>query len=383
VRLESVAVELADQIGERLRSAAELAAVVDEQDGKRAWPRHLPMLATALARIGFDGLSITPHGKGHARSQRHAVASLAARGEHELVVFVREPVELDGVEVVSLSPRLTVEWELHGLPAAAKRHRLDAFVTLSERLPLHGQLPIVVWLFESPVRRIRANRASRAPLWHRASDVLTSLLWERSLCRAAHVAFGSQATRDEVLAELALRSTSVVHPGVPPGFSPAGDGKEDYVLHLGSNDPRDNTATAIEVCRRAGARLVVVGGWSGHGAEIRGRVSDAELADLYRRATVFLDPTLYEGFGYGVLEAMASGTPVIASRVTSIPEVVGDAALLYDPSDVDGFASAVRRVMSEPTLSDGMCARGLARAATFTWTKTGAGLSAAITDALP
>jgi glycosyltransferase involved in cell wall biosynthesis len=338
-----------------------------------------------VIRVGFDGLMISPHGKGHARSERHAVEALAARGEHELVLFVRgEAVEIPGIEVVRVDPRLTLDWELRGIRAAATRHRLDAFVTLSERLPQSGSLPIVVWLFESPMHRIRANRESRAPLWHLGSDLATSVLWKRSLRRAAHVAFGSRATRGEVLAELDLRSTSVVYPGVPPGFSP-GPPAEDrgtYVLHLGSDDPRDNTDIAVEACRRAGARLLVAGGWKGTGAETLGRVSDEELLDLYRGAAAFLDPTRYEGFGYGVLEAMACGTPVIASAVTSIPEVVGGAAVLCDPSSAEQFADALTRVLGDEALRAGMRARGLERTTSFTWDATGAGVAAALASAL-
>jgi glycosyltransferase involved in cell wall biosynthesis len=336
-----------------------------------------------MARIGVDGLMISPEGKGHARSERHAVEALAARGEHELVVFVREPVAIDGVEVVHIGDRLTLDWELRGMAAAARRHRLDAFLSLSERLPLAGGPPIAVWLFESPLHRIRSNRASGAPLRHRGSDLVTSLLWRRSLRRAAHVAFGSRATRDEVVAQVALGSTSVVYPGVPPGFSPGtAPDRGQYVFHLGSNDPRDNTATAVEACRIAGARLLVAGGWRGEGAEALGRVSDEGLAELYRGASAFIDPTLYEGFGYGVLEAMACGAPVIASGVTSIPEVVGDAGLLCDPRSPQSFADAIRRVLDEPGGAASMRERGLAQAARFSWEETGAGLARALERAL-
>jgi glycosyltransferase involved in cell wall biosynthesis len=335
-----------------------------------------------MARIGFDGLMISSNGKGHARSERHAVEALAARGEHEIVVFTREPATFDGVEVVEVKPHLTIDWELRGMPAAAKRHQLDVFVTLSDRLPLAGSLPIVVWLFESPVHRIRSNRGSKSPLWHRSSDMLTSALWKRSLHRAAHVAFGSEATQVEVTAQLSLGSTSVVHPGVPPGFFASPTTREPFVLHLGSGDPRDNTAAAVGACRRAGARLLVVGGWDGDGAEALGRVSDAELRDLYRRASVFLDPTLYEGFGYGVLEAMACGAPIVASNTTSVPEVVGDAGLLCDPRDLEGLGTAVRRVLDEPDLAEGLRMRGYARATTFTWDRTAEGLTAAIEAAV-
>jgi glycosyltransferase involved in cell wall biosynthesis len=334
-----------------------------------------------VVRIGVDGLMISSRGKGHARSERHAVEALAARHEHELVVFVREPVRIDGVEVVPVAERLTADWELRGLPRAARRHRLDVFLSLSERLPLVGGPPIVVWLFESPLHRIGANRRSRAPFRHRSSDLLTSALWKRSLRRAAHVAFGSEATRDDVLAELDLHSTSVVYPGTPVGFSPGPATRGGYVFHLGSADPRDNTAAAVEACRLAGTRLLVAGGWVGEGAEALGRVSDAELLDLYRGASCFLDATLYEGFGYGVLEAMACGAPVVASRISSIPEVVGEAGLLCDPRSPEELAAAVRSVLNEAGLAEKLGRRGLERAAAFTWEATGAGLSDALAAA--
>ena len=344
-----------------------------------------------VARVGVDGLMISPRGKGHARSELHAVEALAARGEHELVVFVREAGAeelLAGieVEVVRVSERLTLDWELRGLPRAARRHGLEAFLSLSERLPPAGGPPVVVWLFESPLHRIAANRESGASLRFRASDLITALVWRRSLRRAAHVVMGSRATEQDVLAAVpALRGrTSVAYPGVPPGFAPGpGPDRPPYALHLGSDDPRDNTPVAVEAARRATVDLVVVGGARPvAGADFVGRVSDEQLVTLYRGAVAFIDPTRYEGFGYGVLEAMACGAPVVASGVTSIPEVVGDAALLCSPEDVDGFAAALRRVLDDDELARALRERGLARAATFDWERTAVVLSAAIDEAI-
>jgi glycosyltransferase involved in cell wall biosynthesis len=101
-----------------------------------------------------------------------------------------------------------------------------------------------------------------------------------------------------------------------------------------------------------------------------GFVSDQTLAVLYRLADAFVFPSLYEGFGLPPLEAMASGTPVVTSNVSSLPEVVGDAALLIDPYEPQSIADALRRVLTEPSLRADLRARGLARARAFSWERS-------------
>ena len=336
------------------------------------------MLVRALLRIGVDATAVTAAGKGHARTQRHAVEALARRGGLELVAFVRdaEAAALLPVETVVVRERPSIVWEQAGQPARASG--LDAILTWSDRLSVLPQPPTVIWLFESPVHRIEQNRASGAGEYQRAADWMTSRLWRRSLRRAAHVCFGSEATSAEVLGELPeLRGrTSVVYPGLAPGFGPGpASDRGRYALHLGSTDPRDNTPAAVEACRQADVELIVVG-------ELGiGRVSDEELVELYRGAAAYLDPSLYEGFGYGVLEAMACGAPVVASDRTSIPELVGDAGLLCDPESPEELAAALRRVLGDPGLAAELRARGLARAAMFTWERAGDALAAALVRA--
>ncbi len=226
------------------------------------------MLASALARIGVDGLMISPSGKGHARSQRHAVEALAARGEHELVVFVREPgagsPRRRRRRGRARTERLTIDWELRGMPRAARRHRLDAFLSLSERLPLAGGPPVVVWLFESPVHRIRAE--PREPARECGSERATR---SRQLSGAVRcgVPRTSRSARtrlsEEVLAgvpELRGR-TSVVYPGVPPGFSP-GQGPSDDARTSSTSAPTTRATTprvAVEAPVVPALHLVVVG----------------------------------------------------------------------------------------------------------------------------
>jgi len=98
--------------------------------------------------------------------------------------------------------------------------------------------------------------------------------------------------------------------------------------------------------------------------------SDEELVALYRGAAAYVDATLYEGFGFQPLEAMACGAPVVASSSTSIPEVVGDAAVLVDPRNAGALADALARVLEEDGLAADLRRRGLERAREFTWDRT-------------
>ena len=163
---------------------------------------------------------------------------------------------------------------------------------------------------------------------------------------------------------------------------------DPFILYAGNIKPHKNLERLIEAFHliRKGelefAKLLIIGDEISKYAGLRrtvhryklhkhvrffGFVPDATLAILYRLARVFVFPSLYEGFGLPPLEAMASGTPVITSNVSSLPEVVGDAAMLIDPYEPDAIAGAMRRVMLDDRLRDDMRERGLARAREFSW----------------
>jgi hypothetical protein len=348
-----------------------------------------------VARIGIDGWAVAPDGKGHARTAHRMIEAVAeAAGSHELVAFVRseEAAALlpGGVEAVVVRDRVAVTWEQFGVRRAFARARVDTMLTLTDRLPVGAERNFVVWLFELPTHRMEQNRGAGA--YQRASDGLTRLLWRRSLARAGGVLAGSHATAGELSAEVpgVEGPVRVVYPGLHAGFGP-GPGREGtYLFHLSSSDPRDNTEAVLAAHARVRADVpLLIGGNLGtrrieatRGVELLGRVSDEELVRLYRGAAAYVDATLYEGFGYQPLEAMACGAPVVASNASSIPEVVGDAGLLVDPRSPDAIAAAVDRVLAEPELAADLRRRGLERAQRFTWERTGAELVSALEEAL-
>jgi len=166
---------------------------------------------------------------------------------------------------------------------------------------------------------------------------------------------------------------------------------DPFVLYAGNIKPHKNLERLIEafhMIRRGElehVKLLIIGDEISKYATLRravhryklhkhvrffGFVPNQTLAVLYRLAAVFVFPSLYEGFGLPPLEAMASGTPVITSNVSSLPEVVGDAALLIDPMQPDAIAAAIRRVLSDPALREDLRARGLRRAREFSWERS-------------
>jgi glycosyltransferase involved in cell wall biosynthesis len=155
-------------------------------------------------------------------------------------------------------------------------------------------------------------------------------------------------------------------------FSPDGPAAEgEYVLAVGTLEPRKNLARLAEATRRLGVELRVVGarGWgdvevAGNGVHWLGEVSDEEVAALYRGALCFAYPSLYEGFGIPVLEAMRCGAPVVTSAGTAMAELADDAAELVEPRDAGSIAAGIERAIHR---RNELAALGVERSRPYTW----------------
>lgn len=217
---------------------------------------------------------------------------------------------------------------------------------------------------------------------------------------AAHVITISDFIRSEICEYLHLPPEKVTAiPMAPdPFFSPRGRKKSqrvvealglprDYLLFVGTLEPRKNLSLLMRAAAACRSRIpIVLTGWEGWGRDamlkarrdqgLRGRVlttgyvDEESLACLYSNAQALVFPSLYEGFGLPILEAMACGCPVICSNTASLPEVAGDAALLINPRDVEEVADAIDRIVDDSTLRDDLIRKGYGRAACFSWKKT-------------
>ena len=193
----------------------------------------------------------------------------------------------------------------------------------------------------------------------------------RSAARVIAVS-GFTASEVVVLCGVPEERVRVVPNGSGQPFVPDGPAAEgDYVLAVATLEPRKNLRRIADAAARVGAELRVVGARGWGGVETPGwvgEVSDEELAALYRGARAFAFPSLYEGFGIPVLEAMACGAPVVTSSGGATEEVAGGAAVLVDPLDVEAIAAGIEEAVAR---RDELRPLGLERAHTYSWPSVG------------
>jgi glycosyltransferase involved in cell wall biosynthesis len=314
-------------------------------------------------RVGFDTSPLLQTQAGTARHVRGLLRELADRPGLELV-----PLSYGGRSRVSTVLRDAL-WYPVGI--AARSERLDVLHCPTFRGPFRARAPVVLTLHDLAVLR----HPGAFPPWHRFT-ARAALAGARG---AAAVVAVSEFTRGEAVELLGLDPgrVRVVPNGVEPFFTPDGEAAPgDYVLAVGTLEPRKNLERAVEGARRAGAELRVVGARGWGRVEVpgwAGRVTDEELARLYRGAACAVYVSLYEGFGLPVLEAMACGTPVVTSRGGATEELAGAAAVLVDPTDPDAIAAGIDEARRR---RDELVPAGLERARAFTWERAADALEA-------
>jgi glycosyltransferase involved in cell wall biosynthesis len=338
----------------------------------------LPLQSTAV--IGISLLTLVPGISGGSETYaRELVRALGRVGELEYRVFLPSiAADVDGLpaEVV---PEYRASRSMPGRVAAMsfaavwrrpfeRRFRgLDALhFPLSVLLPPVSEPPAVTSVLD-------VQHEFFPEFFPRAEVAYRKIVYLRTVRRSRLVITISEHAAGTIRERLAVPRTKLrpIHLGIDhERFRPGPEEREDFLLYPGRPWPHKNHARLFEALKLLPGKRLVLTGYEGpvpQGVESLGRVSPDELASLYRRAAVLVFPSLYEGFGQPPLEAMACGCPVACSDRASLPEVVGDAARLFDPASPPAIAEAVRDVLAAPAE---WREKGLARAATFTWETT-------------
>ena len=357
-------------------------------------------------RIAFDGTTLTPGRTGVGYYTEHLLQHLAREVEHtgdEIVVVSNAPVDTQRPlpDHVRVHDRhrfpVRIGWMQMCAARALDAVRPDVAHFTNGMIPIGSPVATIVTIHDMslrlypqchPLRRLLLNR----PLMHVAIQRATSI-----------VTVSESARRDLLrLHGVAGDRVSVVHEAASPAFHPIDDRAEldrvralyklppRFVLYVGTIEPRKNLTRLVDAFAEARARgvahhLVCVGpyGWSSR--DLSGRIERLglngvvhftgyarfeDLPAIYNLGDFFVFPSLYEGFGLPVVEAMASGIPVITSNTSSLGEIAADAAETIDPTSTDALTDAIVRLAADPDRRRHLSERGLQRARTFSWTQT-------------
>lgn len=371
-------------------------------------------------RIAVDARALLGQSTGIGTYTRGITRALAARHGTEVGLFtprrLDDPPAANGsVSFHSDRHRFGTVWVQTTLPARAAAWQADVLLAALTIGPARGNVPLV-----SVVHDLTALTH---PEWHAARTLVGFLpLWEKTVERAAWFLCVSEATARELSTRYpeTRARVAVARNGVEEAFQPLGDpaaadrtrrrfsAGRPYILYLGTLEPRKDVETLVAACERLWARrrarpdLVLAGGTGWKTAPLHRRIAHSAFRDkihlvgyaaqpqaleLYRAADVFVYPSLAEGFGLPVAEAMACGTPVVASDIEALREVAGDAALFAAPGDAAGFAREIERLLEDEGARESLRLAGPRRAALFTWKeaaeRTAAALSAAAFGAAP
>ena len=356
-------------------------------------------------RVAFDGRIVRDQMTGIGRYSLDLLRGFAA---------AKLPVEMVVLQATDLAP----DHPLHELPALAEPpttfelvpvdvprtsiHQHFRMASVLRRIdhdlyhyphfdvPLGGPKPTVITVHD--LKYVRYPELLQS--W--ARGLYLRWMMQRGTRAAAGIVAVSEATRADVCELMRIPPERVFTVHEASGSLPAPEAQglrqlelePGYFLFVGERRPHKNLARLIEAyasvrqSHAAAPRLVIVGhAWSADrsaeqaverlgltsAVRLLDRVSDGQLAALYRGARAFVLPSLYEGFGIPLLEAMEMGLPVVTSNVSSMPEIAGDAALLVNPLEPDSIAAAMLRLLSEPALERELSARGQARARQFSW----------------
>ncbi|RUW55245.1 glycosyltransferase family 1 protein [Mesorhizobium sp. M1A.F.Ca.ET.072.01.1.1] len=365
-------------------------------------------------KIGIDARNLVRNLTGIGRYVLEMCRGLAESG-NEIFLYLPEKPMPDLSRLSGATFRISSHagdirrliWAHTTLPGQAARDRIDVFWGPAHRLPsnLDPHIPRVVTVHDL--------------VWHHAASTMRLQGWlgDRLLMRPAifssdEIVAVSRSTADDIrtLYPSVSKKLRVVYPGLTSLSDGAASNvladngiDRDYVLFVGTLEPRKNLRNLLEAYAllaksvRKDLLLVIAGGQGWRLGDLReriarleiepdvrltGYVADGDLAALYRRARLLAMPSLYEGFGFPLIEANAVGVPALTSNVSSMPEVAGEAALLVDPTNVQEISTAMGRLALDNTLHSLLAEKARLNGLRFSWKKSASEMAAVFESAI-
>ena len=364
-------------------------------------------------KIGIEAQRIfRPHKHGMDRVALELVRNLQQIDNHnEYFIFVKPDVdsevlkETDNFNIVEVSGGPYPIWEQFQLPKAAKEFGCDLLHCTSNTAPLFGTIPTVTTVHDIIYMEgtLQGHLLSGATAYQKFGNAYRRVIVPRVMNKSTRLITVSEFEKANIGRKFGaevIQKLDAVHNGVSSHFKRNRDRAlleglrnkyglpEQYILFFGSQDPRKNTKRAVQAyCRFAqefpSCGLVLMN-YELNALKtllneleridlldkfvLPGYVDENDLPGLYQAAELFLFPSLKEGFGIPIVEAMACGTPVITSSISAMPEVAGDAAHLVDPTDVDDILSGLTKIYTNAVYSQQLVQRGLIQQERFSWT---------------
>ncbi len=350
----------------------------------------------------LDARTATPHFPGIGRYVRNLAQALAPQlGPQEKLTLVcapGHPIEIPHrvveMKTVPTSPfSLRQQWTL---PRLLKHLDADVYHSAYYLMPYAPGVPTLLTVYDLIPMLFPEQSSLRAQLLFR-------WMTRFALYTAKHVITISQATQQDLLKYFSIppEKTTITPLAADPQFEPQTEKAIHHVrqryqlpakflLYLGSNKPHKNLVTLVHAYAQLQEMnpppLVIAGAWIPDYPQARqhadklgldetqvywlGRIAAEDLPALYAAATLFVFPSLYEGFGLPVIEAMACGTPVACSNVSSLPEVVGEAAHLFNPYEASSITASIKKLLHQEISRENLEHISLAQAASFSWQRT-------------
>lgn len=363
-----------------------------------------------MAVIGLDATYLSVKGKGVSRYQHNLIKGLSKIDKKNFYyIFLNKrnilpelPKQDNFNYCLTYIPKRII-WDQFQIPFIIKKYKLDIYHSLIETLPIFAKTRFILGVIELPDYRMKLIRHSiYDSLYSRLSYGYNKLFFYYSLKKAHIIMVNSNSTKLDLIHRYNVDENKIrlSYFAADEMFYPARDeeylfnikkhygAETGYILHISTSDPRENTPLVIHAYQRAfhklklPKKLIICGDAKPEKTGLNKLIKDLNLEDriiftghkvgkdlvqLYQAADMFIEPSLYEGFGLQVVEAMACGTPVIVSNVFSLPEVIADAGILVSPTDIEGLSSAIVQVATDSVLQDRMRKISLERAKFFCW----------------